>query len=257
MKINEYLGLNPMGSPYLKYAANEYSQNGEDGILAKLLEELEIKKGTLIEFGAWDGVYLSNIYNLYRNGSFNAILIESDPSKVSAFTGPKNSSIYNFTVEPNYEDTNSIEKILDKIGYAYSPDDLVIMSIDIDSSDYYVMESINEKKPIIIVIETSIGFKPGSNFKSYDSGCSFDSVWGLGEKMGYSVIAYTSNAILIRNDYVHKLKEFRRDFSMNEMYIDENQYLVLAKLNEEGEIKDEYFSESSHYKNKIYRALNS
>jgi hypothetical protein len=154
-------------------------------------------------------------------------------------------------VKPDREDQNSIDNILKKIGYEDEGEDFVLMSIDIDSSDYYIMESITEYKPIIIVIETSISFPPGSGFKSYDKGCSLDSVWDLGKKMGYSVVAYTSNAILVRNEYLEKLSEFNREITIEEMYIDVNQYLIMASLNEEGEILDNFNSESNEYKQKI------
>jgi len=125
------------------------------------------------------------------------------------------------------------------------------MSIDIDSSDYYVMESIEEYLPIIIIIETSIVHAPGSLFTSYDKGCSFNSVWDLGKKMGYSLVAYTSNAILVRSDYVHMLEELNEDMTMEKIYIDSNQYLILGKLNESGEILDQYFCETQEYQNRI------
>ena len=138
-----------------------------------------------------------------------------------------------------------------KIGYKNTEGDLILMSIDVDSSDYYIMESIDYNRPIIMVIETSISFPPGSYFKSYDRGCSLDSVWDLGKKMGYSVVAYTSNAILVRNDYIHLLKEFNEESTIEDIYIDQYQYLTLAKLNHEGEILETYFTESMEYSQRI------
>lgn len=253
MKIAEYLNINPMGSPYLKYAFNVYSQNGEDGIINKILEELEISEGYLVEFGAWDGVYLSNIYNLWKDGNFNVILIEGDSSRVNEFR--KNSekvSMHNYYVSPYEDNENSIENILDKISTIdQKENNLVLMSIDIDSCDYYVMRSLKKYKPIVIVIETDISFPIGSNFISYEKGCSFDSIWDLGKNMGYSVVAYTSNAILVRSDYLHKLKEFDKSSKIEDIYIDNIQYLTLAKLNSDGEILNEYFHCSDEYKNKI------
>ena len=252
MKIKEYLEKSPMGSPYLKYAHNVYSQNGEDGIIKKILGEINVDKGTVVEFGAWDGIYLSNVYNLYKNGGFKAILIEGDSNKVASY--PKkfeNAAMHNFLVSPNKKDPNSIDSILEKIGYKNTEGDLILMSIDVDSSDYYIMESIDYNRPIIMVIETSISFPPGSYFKSYDRGCSLDSVWDLGKKMGYSVVAYTSNAILVRNDYIHLLKEFNEESTIEDIYIDQYQYLTLAKLNHEGEILETYFTESMEYSQRI------
>ena len=48
-----------------KYRKNLYSQYGEDGIIAKIFDILDIKSGYVCEFGAWDGIHLSNTYNLY------------------------------------------------------------------------------------------------------------------------------------------------------------------------------------------------
>ena len=32
----------------------------------------------VVEFGAWDGIYISNTYQLWAHENFNALLIESD-----------------------------------------------------------------------------------------------------------------------------------------------------------------------------------
>jgi hypothetical protein len=41
---------------------NIHSQQGQDGILAKIFRRLSIRKGCFVECGAWDGTYLSNCY---------------------------------------------------------------------------------------------------------------------------------------------------------------------------------------------------
>ena len=67
---------------YKKYRYNIHSQNGEDGIIEKLFADLDIKDGYLCEFGAWDGKYLSNTYNLfYNNEQYTPILIEGDKER--------------------------------------------------------------------------------------------------------------------------------------------------------------------------------
>jgi len=49
---------------YKTYAKNVHSQNGEDGIIEEILKRLDIKNGYVCEFGAWDGIHLSNTFNL-------------------------------------------------------------------------------------------------------------------------------------------------------------------------------------------------
>jgi hypothetical protein len=65
---------------YKIYSKNIYSQNGEDGIIEELLKRLNITKGWVCEFGAWDGILLSNTFNLVKNG-FDAVFIEGDVNK--------------------------------------------------------------------------------------------------------------------------------------------------------------------------------
>ena len=72
---------------YFKYAKNIFSQNGDDGIIEKIFEHLKINDGVVVEFGAWDGIYLSNVYNLWKNKNFSALLIESDEGKANEMLG--------------------------------------------------------------------------------------------------------------------------------------------------------------------------
>lgn len=65
---------------FKKYSFNIHSQNGEDGILKELLHRLNIHNGWVCEFGAWDGVHLSNTFNLVKQG-FNAVYIESNSNR--------------------------------------------------------------------------------------------------------------------------------------------------------------------------------
>ena len=59
-----------------------YSQNGEDGIIEEILNRLvDNLDKTCCEFGAWDGMYLSNVYNLIKNKDYKALFIEADKNK--------------------------------------------------------------------------------------------------------------------------------------------------------------------------------
>ena len=60
-----------------RFCYNVYSQNGEDGVINALLAIFRIRHGWVCEFGAWDGRYLSNTFNLVENG-FSGVFIEGD-----------------------------------------------------------------------------------------------------------------------------------------------------------------------------------
>ncbi len=53
----------------------KYSQRGEDGVIAKIFDSLEIKKGFFVELGGWDGIVDSNTHLLAENG-FSGVYME-------------------------------------------------------------------------------------------------------------------------------------------------------------------------------------
>lgn len=222
----EYLFSIPSDT-YHKYCRNIYSQNGEDGILEKLLQELEIKEGSFCEFGASNGIDSSNTFNLIKNYNFSGIAIESDLSRyrkcVENYKSFSNVQVFYGAVlyyDKNYDLNAWLKK-------GNLPHDFDVLSIDIDCDDYYVWENLTEFNPKIVIIETN-SYRdpvyeelPGSPSREYNIdvlvqwhpsrialGCSFISAVKLGLKKGYIPVAYTGNITFVRKDLVQKLKEF-------------------------------------------------
>lgn len=234
---------------YHKYCKNIYSQNGEDGILQQLLKELEIENGTFCEFGVSDGILSSNTYNLIKNYNFRGIAIESDESKYKQCvqTYKVFTDVQVFYGAVLYNDKNSDLNFWLKKGNL--PYDFDILSIDIDSDDYYIWENLTEFNPKIVIIETNsyrdpiFEELPGKASNEYNidllkqfnpgriaSGCSFISAINLGLKKGYIPVAYTGNITFVRKDLVHQLKDFPYKVSDNSYdYI--NLYTHLALWN--------------------------
>ena len=249
MTVKEFIENEKCGSPYLKYAKNVYTQNGEDGIIEKILGEIGASEGNVIEFGAWDGLYISNIYRLWKYGNFKGILIEGDSEKAKEFNEEgKNAKMFNYFISPEKSNENSIDNVLDSIGIE---GEIALMSIDIDSCDYYVMESMERYKPMVIIIETNNSFGHETVYKSYDSGCSMKAVWDLSLVKGYTMVAYTANAILVRNDLIKKLKEFDPAITPAQMYINEKQYLTISSSNEEGILGNLPYYLTTEYKERL------
>ncbi len=59
---------------------NVYSQAGQDGILREIFARLGIADGVFVEFGAWDGRFLSNCRLLFEKG-WAGLFIEADRKK--------------------------------------------------------------------------------------------------------------------------------------------------------------------------------
>ena len=217
-------------SHYIQFAKNIYTQNGEDGIIEQLFEDLKIDSGIVVEFGAWDGVYLSNVYNLWRNRNFNAILIEGDQHKAKELEkiSKKINRVesVNVFVSPNKNDTNSIDNILSRSSFTINNDTFALMSIDIDSCDYYIFESIERFLPKVIIIETNSG--KTDEFVTYDQGCSLVSVNKLGVSKNYTLVCHTGNAIFVRNDLMPLIPT--SDYSVEKLYHNDDMLDKLQKI---------------------------
>jgi hypothetical protein len=128
------------------FKKNIYSQSGEDGILKEIINRLGNKSDKVCcEFGASDGIHLSNTYNLIKNEDFKGILIESlkfDYVKMCKNIPDKKIIKLNLLVSDEGE--HSLENILEKHKIKY---DFDLLSIDIDGNDYYIFKSLVKYKP--------------------------------------------------------------------------------------------------------------
>jgi hypothetical protein len=187
---------------------NVYSQNGEDGLIAKMLNVLSIEKGWVCEFGAWDGKYLSNTFALVEKG-FKAVFIEGDPIKfkdlqTTTQTYPNIVPILAF-VDHNVNGKHSLDNILCRTDI---PNDFAVLSIDIDSYDFQVWESLKNYRPRIVIIEINSSINPKRldyihNTSSFMGGSGFGATLQLAKEKQYHLLAHTGNMIFIREEDVH------------------------------------------------------
>jgi hypothetical protein len=211
-----------------KYKNNIFSQNGEDGVIEEILNRLDVSEGWCCEFGAWDGKHLSNTFNLVQKG-FNAVYIEGDENKFKDLI--ETSKIYTNIIPINKWvdlNQNKLDAILKSTGI---PKDFTLLSIDIDSSDYHVWESLEEYNPIIVVIEINSSISPFDENWIQQDGTEYETtsflpMYKLGLSKGYTFLLHTGNMFFIRNDYFkkllieqpeHYLHNFRRNWLYNEL----------------------------------------
>ena len=193
---------------YSKYKKNVHSQNGEDGIIEELLKRLNITSGWVCEFGAWNGIYLSNTFNLVEK-KFNAVFIEGDSKRYNDLlkTVEQYPNIVPIKAFVDFNNTpNSLDNLLKKTDI---PNDFDILSIDIDSYDYQVWKSLQEYKPKIVIIEINSSVKVDNSDWIHTpgkyQGTGFKPTYELGLDKGYKFILHTGNMFFIRNDLYEKL----------------------------------------------------
>lgn len=193
-----------------KYARNITSQNGEDGIIEYILENIpnDISK-VCVEFGAWDGKHLSNTYTLWHDRGWKGILVEAHAERCRSLEdaySDYNVLVYNQFVEPKGEGS------LDNLFRQNEIDPNVgVVSIDIDSTDFYVWKNMEYVNPAIVIIEHNQGI-PGYIEYADPEGevflrCSAKALEALGHEKGYKLICCTvTNSIFIKGDYFDENK---------------------------------------------------
>ncbi|ATY34256.1 hypothetical protein [Sphingomonas psychrotolerans] len=133
------------------FVRRAHSQYGEDGILRELFERKGIKHGYFCEFGAWDGQHLSNTYAMYENG-WSGCYIEGLAERFEDLkrniTREEMALVCAF-VRASGEDT--LDNILDRSLPSGTPLDL--LSIDIDSDDLAIWESVQRHRAKVVIIE--------------------------------------------------------------------------------------------------------
>ena len=139
------------GKPRLsEFAANRYSQYGEDGILEKLFELIGTSSRLCVEFGAWDGFHLSNTANLWTCG-WKGVLIEGHARRFNELVAnTRGHSCVCIHAYVSREGPTSLEALLEAHGI-HDPIDL--LSIDIDGDDYHILASLDRLRPRVIVCE--------------------------------------------------------------------------------------------------------
>jgi hypothetical protein len=206
----------------LDYSINVHSQTGEDGILSKILEMLPSTDRWCVEFGAWDGQYLSNTFNLIANQGYSGILIEGDQKRYEDLqkksTGNDKITILNQYV--GFERHNGLDVILKNTPIPKSFD---LLSIDVDGNDYHIWKALEDYTPKIVCIEfnptipTGVEFVQTADYR-INQGSSLTSIVDLAKLKGYELVAVTRiNAIFVLAELFHCLNISKNDpFALRE-----------------------------------------
>lgn len=195
-----------------------FSQNGEDGVIEEILNRLDIKKGYFLEFGVQSGEECNCAY-LAKNKGWTGTFIESSQRDYNLLK--QNYKDFNINVINEFITYENIQSIIDRLG-----NEIDLLSIDIDSQDYWVWEAV-ESNPKIVIIEynaTLTGSKaikkgrsvPWDGTTAY--GASIEAYINLGKKKGYTLIHTERNgvnAFFIRNDLSHHFPEKNDPIIMN------------------------------------------
>jgi hypothetical protein len=177
------------------------------------MKELHISSGFFIEFGGWDGIYLSNCRNLYENG-WSGCFIEADKNKynelVNNYSG-SNIICLNEMVYPTEKEGNTVDSLHKKYMNSVEVD---LLSIDIDGRDYEIFENLTVK-PKLIIIEGGFLYNPLLKTKiPYEEAQKNAQqplyvMTELAKEKGYTPIAFNQDTFLLRNDLYEQYPYFK------------------------------------------------
>jgi hypothetical protein len=184
---------------------DQYAQFGEDGIIENILKTLPDTDKWCVEFGAWDGIKLSNTYNLIKSKGYKSVLIEADKAKFKALQrnmSPYEAILVNEFVE--FSGKNTLDCILAKTPI---PKDFDFLSIDIDGNDYWILASLCQYRPKVICIEYNpsipnvVDYVQPRDF-SVSRGSSPSALCRLAKEKSYELVATTRcNLFFVEKSY--------------------------------------------------------
>ena len=233
-------------APLRSYARDVHSQNGEDGIVEEILRRL----GALdrdageplwcVEFGAWDGVHLSNTRNLIESHGAHAVLIEPDERRylelvenTRGFSGVE-------TVRSSVEafGARRLDAILE--GRA-CPRDFDVLSIDIDGQDSWVWAACVRFAPTVVVIEYNPTIPYAVNYRTPPDqrhGSSLAAMVELASKKGYTLVAVTDvNLVFVRDDRTPELGMAEQELRIEAMTEGLTDFRTSVFVTPEGEVR--------------------
>lgn len=171
-----------------------FAQNGEDGVLAEIFHRVGVESRFFVEFGVGAGregnaVLLADVYG------WSGVFIEGDTSEFASLQY-KYMRLDRVCTRRDIVTAENIETILSECDV---PAVFDLLSVDIDSNDYWVWRSIERYKPRVVVCEYNGALDPAipatqpyTPTVPWDGteyfGASLKALQDLGARKGYTLV---------------------------------------------------------------------
>ena len=196
-----------------------FSQWGEDGIINWLISNLPPIPKKFVEFGV-ENYQESNTRLLLYLHNWQGLVIDSSNDHIQDIKAQDISWRYQLNAVSSHITKDNINQLLEKNEMT---SDIGLLSIDIDGNDYYVWQSIDIIKPVIVVVEFNavLGdvhsitvpynpdfFRTKAHYSNLYFGASLMALIDLGKEKGYTFVGTNTNgvnAFFIRNDFASEI----------------------------------------------------
>jgi len=178
-----------------------YSQHEEDKFILNIFIEKKEENCFFFEFGAWDGIHLSNCRLLYEN-SWSGCFVELDTKKYKELKNnyKKDQNIITLNEKIDHESKN-----INKLIFENNIKKIDVMSIDVDGKDLLIWKSLNVVEPKVIIIEYNGTIPFDTTFEDdtdRNIGSSYLAIDNYAKSKNYELIKATiGNLIYIKKDF--------------------------------------------------------
>jgi len=219
----------------LKYGFKAYSQADEDGIIQEIFQRIGVTNKTFIEIGVGDGLENNTLFLLLKG--WKGFWVDGDLKNIKAihnkFFFLKDSGC--LKIKQAWIDKDNIDSLIKDFGL---PQEVDLLSIDIDGNDYHVFKNIVSLNPRVVVIEYNAKLPPPVKWvMTYNQchtktntdyfGASLKSFEYLFQKKGYLLVGCNivgSNAFFVRKDLIGE--HFHSDCSAENHYEEPKNWLL-------------------------------
>jgi len=199
---------------------NVFSQSGEDGVIEEIFRKIGTTNKWCVEFGAWDGIHLSNTCNLIRNSGWSAVLIEAEEKKAAKIkSNYPNDDVHPICAMLGF--TKGVDTLDDYLKTTPIPKQFDLVSIDVDGMDYHLWESMVEYRPRAVVVEfnhlvpNDVIFIQDRDGK-LNEGHSLAALVELGKSRDYELVGVVHrNAFFVVKEEFHKFQPEITDNSID------------------------------------------
>ncbi len=197
-----------------RYEYSWLSQNGEDGIIRHLFDEIGYESRWCLELGF--GAVQCNSLRLMKHEGFSGLVMDGSSENVNFFNHAARK--INLDGVKAVQAFITLENLQSLIRSNNVPREIDFLSLDVDGNDYWFWEELTCVSPRVVCIEYNAGLGPDLSltvpydpeFERYSihpsgffHGTSLAALESLGKRKGYYLIGCDStgtNAFFLRDD---------------------------------------------------------
>lgn len=213
--VTDWPPASQAGVPGLaRYEYSWLSQNGEDGIIRYLFDEIGFESRWFVEFGF--GAVQCNSLRLMKHEGFSGLLMDGSSENVEFFNhAAKKLRLDGVKAVQAFITLENLQQLIRDNDV---PREIDFLSLDVDGNDYWFWQELDCVSPRVVCIEYNAGLGPDrsltvpydAEFERYNKhpsgffhGASLAALESLGRRKNYYLIACDStgtNAFFLRDD---------------------------------------------------------